>query len=122
MKNIYKGDIKTISISKLEINNGKISTLEYETPVIKKDGLFYIGALGAMISFDYETRLPDEVEAKAYVVESIEQRKEPEKKPYPGCFFINSSTLEYYSSLSNHQFKLMKKQYKELNKSLKKKK
>ncbi len=39
MKKIFKGNIRRYDIKKIDFNGGKIKILEYETPIVKKDGV-----------------------------------------------------------------------------------
>ena len=49
MKNIFKGPVRKVVVSKLEVKNGIHRLADYETPIIKEDILFYVS--GQVISF-----------------------------------------------------------------------
>lgn len=109
MKNIYKGPMRTLRISHLEINNGAIRTLQYNTPVVK-ELLFYRGLFNSFISFDYETIMPDKNEAADFVKRIIIEGNWT-KAPYPTCSFVNPGEVKFSHTISNKEFKQLKKEY-----------
>ena len=112
-KNIYKGPVRKIVVSKLEINDGMLQLAEYETPVVKKDALFYRGLFNEFISFDCNTILPDKEEAIDHVKELIELLQ-ARKAPFPSCDFVNESEIKFSHQVSKQEFKTLKKEYKEI--------
>lgn len=120
MKTIYKAPMKRLVVSKLDVKDGAIKLLEFDTPVIKKDLLFYRNRLNAYISFDYGTRLPNQMEAMDYVKDWI-QTHERFDSPYPTCPFVDEEDFEVHNTVDNHNFRALKTYYKNLRKAEKKK-
>lgn len=110
MKNIYKGPLRTIRISHLEVSDGAIKTLKYNTPVLK-DILFYHGLFNSFISFDYETIMPDKNEALDFVKRIITEGNITHE-PYPTCSFVNPTEIQLSHTVSKKDFKELKKEYK----------
>lgn len=115
MRNIYKGPMRGLVVSKLELNNGVIKTLEYETPVIKKDLLFYRGRLNSFISFDYETIMPDQLEALDFI-KNIAIQHNITEGPYPFCNYVNPGEIKFSHQVTKEEFKAIKKQYRQKRK------
>ena len=109
-KNIYTGPLRSLCVSKLEINDGTIELLEYNTPVVKEI-LFYRGHMNSFISFDFETIMPDKLEAMDFVKRMALENNMTEG-PYPGCAFVNPNEITYSHEVDRKEFKQLKKQYK----------
>ena len=120
MRRIYKGDMHNLIIKKLDINAGNVKILEYEKPIVRKDLQFYRGRMGNYISFEHNTRLPDEIEALEYLVD-VMSRRENKEAPYPTCAFVNESEIELSHEISDSSFKALRKYYKQLRKEEQKK-
>ena len=120
MKKIYKGPLRSVVVSKIEVCDGAVHLLEYETPIVKKDLQFYDGIFNTYISFEYGTRILDEADAMGYVCDAIKRRGNYEP-PYPVYNFVNSDEIVYDQSLTNEQFKSLKRTYKAMNSDKKKK-
>ena len=118
MKQIYKAPMRQIRIKYLEINDGAIKNINYETPIIRKDLLFYKSWAGAYISFEHETRLPDFYEARDYV-EDILVKRDENLTDYPTCPYVSEEEYEYSHEISKETFKALKKYYKSLRKEKK---
>lgn len=115
MRKIYTGTMHNLIIKDLEINEDKAKILKYEKPVVRRDLHFYRGMMGNFISFEYGTRLPDEIEAKEYL-EDVMSRRESKEAPYPDCSFVNEGDIVFAHEVSDAKFKAIKKQYKQLRK------
>ena len=120
MKNIYKGPLRKLVVSHLEIQDGVIQRMEYETPIVRKDLTFYRGLMNTYISFDFGTRLPDKTEALDFVVDTSTRRKITEA-PFPECLFVDEREIEYSHPICDDNFKVLKKYYRQLRKEEKKK-
>ena len=112
MKNIYKGDLQKLTVTDFSIKENSVRILKYNKAVVKKDLLFYRGLANTFISFDYGTRLLDETEAFDVLCTDLAKRQEPLEEPYPSCVYINPSDMQYEKSISNQEFKQLKKSYK----------
>ena len=115
MKQIYKAPLRKLTVKNLEINDGVIKKIDYDSPIIRKDLLFYKNRMGAFISFEHETRLPDIEEAKDYVQNALGQSTGSNNK-YPSCPYVNEEEFEYSHEISKESFKAVKKYYKSLRK------
>ena len=111
--NIYKGCVRLAKVSKVEMEDGKVKRFEYVRPIIKKDVLFYEGLRSHPVSFDYHTILPDEAEAAEIVKQDVKARKNPEKKPFPTCLYVNYDEVTPHMKVTRKQFRKLKKEYKE---------
>ena len=115
MKNIYKGNLRNLSIKSLEVNNGRVSKIDFQSAVIKEDILFYRGILGAYISFDYNTRLPDYGEAREYVTQWVNGLADPSSER-PHCIYTDIDEITFDRTVSKEEFKQMKKTYQQKRK------
>lgn len=115
MKNIFKGPVRKVVVSKLELKNGLHKLADYDTPIIKEDLLFYRGIGDSYISFDYGTIIPDQHEAIDFIEDTITSQNVTEE-PFPSCFFVNNSEIELSHQLSNKEFKTLKKEFKQRRK------
>ena len=97
MKKIFKGNIRRFDIKKIDFNGNKIKILEYETPIVKKDSLFYVNMVGNIISFDYDTKLANVEEARDVSISMIKSLDQE---------------LVHSESLNRHDFKVLKKEFK----------
>ena len=118
MKNIYKNDVHKIVVKELTINKDGIKILDYEKPVIRRDMQFYKGIMNTFISFEHDTRLPDENEALDFIVESLKARKD-KTAPYPECVFVDYDNMQYSHQICNENFRAAKKYYKQMRKAKK---
>ena len=121
MKSIYKGPMRKLVVSKLEVTDGAVRLLEYDTPIIKRDLTFYKGLFNSLISFEYGTRLPDQEEAIDFVKNAVAGRESTEG-PYPVCPFVNDEEVKYSHDICDHNFKVLKKFYRNMRREEKKKK
>ena len=115
MKKIYKAPMRTIYITNLEINAGNIKVLEFDTPIVRKDLMFYINRFGNFISFEHGTRLPDFHEAYDFVTAAA-LRREDSTPPYPSCSFIKDGEYEFSHEIDDRNFRALKKYYNDLRK------
>lgn len=104
--NIYRGDIKKVSVKNVEFYLGT-AVVKTETVVVQKDALFYSGFAGRKISFDYDTFLPTEYEARDLVVDAAK------KDPYnpSSCLFVDYNSLTP-EPITKEGLKQLKKSYK----------
>ena len=107
---IFKGNIRRFDIKKIDFNGSKIKILEYETPIVKKDALFYVNMVGNIISFDYDTKLANVEEARDVSISMIKSLDQDLAKV--GCIFFNENELVHSESLNRHDFKVLKKEFK----------
>ena len=121
MKKIYKGPMRRLIVSNLEVIDKNVKILEYETPIVQKDLMFYINRFGAFISFEHNTRLPDFGEATDYIKDEIIRRGDNPTPPYPTCPFVDEGDIEFSHEIDNSVFKVLKKYYRNLEKENKKK-
>lgn len=119
MKTIYKGQLNSLTVKNLKIRGDVVDSFDFEKAVISEDILFYTGAFGTLISFDYNTRLPDENEARGYILYGLEQMHEPEHA-MKQCTYVDIDTVKPYKQVSNREFRLMKKAYAEQRKQKRK--
>jgi hypothetical protein len=107
---IYKGIIRRYTVNQIEITENGVKCVKTETPIIRKDALFYRGICGKKISFDYDTPLPTYEEAESYAQQQVNHNQE-----YLGlanCLFVNDNEVRYYKEVSHKEFKEMKKKIK----------
>ena len=57
MKKLYTGEVKRMTVKKLDIFPGTMDTLSFESVVVKKDALFYMNFLGVPISIYHGSKL-----------------------------------------------------------------
>lgn len=110
MRKFFKGNIRRFDIKKIDFNGSKIKILEYETPIVKKDALFYVNMVGNIISFDYDTKLANIEEARDVSISMIKSLDQDLAKV--GCIFFNENELVHSESLNRHDFKVLKKEFK----------
>lgn len=118
MRNIYKGPLRNLYISKLDIHDGAIVSLEYANPIVKKDLLFYKNILGSYISFEHGTVLPDWYEAKDFVLHQLYCR-DYNIDDHIACSYINEKEISYSHTVSDEEFKCLKKKFREMRKKKK---
>lgn len=108
---IYKGPIRKLMVTEaIRRTDGtfslKIPTAE-QGQIIKNDAEFYVNWFGSQISLDYNTKLPDYNEARAYVEKAA--RTNPEQAT---CIYANEHEIHYSHSVENGKLKILKKSYK----------
>ncbi len=112
MPEILKGDIKTIYVKDLELNEGNVENIILSQRVLKKDVEFYRNFLGVLISFDYNSPLPDYDDAYSYVKQLA--MKYPLNASKASCFFIDKNDVRFDRMITKKEFKELKKKYKNL--------
>jgi hypothetical protein len=110
MKAIYKGPIRRYTVSKIKVTENGVECVKTETPIIKKDALFYKGICGKVISFDHSTTLPTYEEAESYAHRQVNYNHEI--LGLASCLYVNENEVKYYKEVSNKEFKEMKKKMK----------
>ena len=113
MKNIYKAPLRSLVITQLDIQDGAVKLVEFDTPIVRKDVPFYRGVMNNYISFEHGTELLDEGEALTIVQNEVLQRP---KKPYPTCMFVVMNEMKYSHSVDSRNFRALKKFYKQVRK------
>lgn len=101
MPNIYVGNIKKMYVKKLEINGRNIKRV-LEDEVLEKNSEFYINKFGRSINFKYDNYLPTREEAIDYT--SRGWRNE--------MIFVDYEELQLARTISNKEFKELKKSFK----------
>lgn len=101
MPNIYEGNIKSMYVSKLQINNGIINCVTGEEVIIK-NAKFYTNFIGREISFDYDTYLPTRMEAQDYINNGAGDN----------VLFVDYNELRYLENVDKKTIKSLKKEYK----------
>ncbi len=116
MKKIYKGKMRRLIVSNIDVTDKAITLLEYDTPVVEKDLLFYYSRLGALISFDYDTRLPDFAEASDYIKDTIAHMGYITTPPFPSCPYVDEGDVKFFHEIGDRDFKSLKKRFREIHK------
>ena len=114
MKKLYKGNIRSLSITKLEFDGANIKDIKFNKAIIKKDALFYKNFFNVMISFDIDTKLPDFDEAYDCVFQVVS--KHPELMNEVACQYTDFDEFKYFANVSGKEFRELKKSYKEKRK------
>ena len=107
MKTIYKGPIRKLQIYSIK---PIINTPTFQSTIIKKDSLFYKTKLGKYINFEYNTVLPNVIEAESNLLEISRINKM--NTTAACCIYVNNSEIQEYKQISNQEFKTLKKEYK----------
>jgi hypothetical protein len=119
MKKIYTGDIKKLSIKKLDPKPGALINLAYESTVLKKDALFYINFLGVPISLDYNTKLLTREEAVYYLKNGF--KVNPSLSHCLSCMYQDQN-LTFSHEITKEEFKQLIKTKRAERKALRKRK
>lgn len=115
MKAIYKTNLHNLYVKNFSFNDSLVSSIPFESAVIKEDILFYTGLFGAFISLDHNTRLPDRTEAESYIEQSIRFSHNPEKETF-GCSYADYDHMEMCGLVTNKELREMKKAAKQKQK------
>lgn len=115
MKKLYTGEIKKLSIKKLDPKPGALMNLAYESTVIKKDALFYLNFLGVPISVDFNTKLLTREEAVYYLQNGF--KVNPGLCQCLSCMY-QGENLTFSHEVSKEEFKQLMKTKKEERKAL----
>ena len=102
MPKIYQGDIKSLYISKLEVEKGVFQLRMFESILLKNE-LFYKDKTGNNISFKYDSSIRNRVQAEDHLLESEDN----------SVLFVDEEDLEFVKMMDNSQFKQLKKKFKE---------
>ena len=110
MKKIYTGEIKKLSIKKLDPKPGALMNVAYENVVIKKDALFYLNFLGVPISLDHGTKLLTYDEAVYYLQNGL--KVNPSLCHCLSCIYQDQQ-LTFSHEVTKEEFKQLVKSKKE---------
>ncbi|MBQ8132695.1 MAG: hypothetical protein IJ193_09410 [Bacilli bacterium] len=104
MVQLLKGDVKRMSVDKLEINPDATKSLrkQLKETVVKKDSLFYRNFIGREINFEYDTYLCTRMEAESYLLDGT----------CNSILFVDYEELRESDNIDKKEFKQMKKEYK----------
>ena len=94
-KKLYTGEIRKLSLKKLEPKPEALLNLAYESTVVNKDALFYKNILGVVISVDYNTKLATRDEAEYYLRNSF--------KVNPGLAHLDSCLYQESDVKFSHE-------------------
>ena len=106
MKKIYTGEIKKLSIKKLEPKPDALINIAYESTVFKKDALFYVNFMGVVISLDYGTKLLRREEAEYYLKSGL--KVNPSLAHLVPCLYQDSE-VKFSHEITDEEFKQIKK-------------
>ena len=110
MKKLYTGEVKKMTVKKLDIFPGTDNKLAFNSVVVKKDALFYINRLGVPISVDHDTKLLTQGEAEYYLREFA--KKFPRSAESASCIYAEPP-FTLAKEVTNEEFKQLKKEKKE---------
>lgn len=105
---VYRGEIKNMYIRKIDFAEG-VAQAVTDTMVVRKDALFYTGITNRRISFEFNTYLATETEAKAYLEENV--RANPNTY-INSCLYVDYGTLTP-EEMSRKDVKVLKKMYRQ---------
>lgn len=75
MKKYFKGNVNALQITKLEINNGKVTDIAFQDTVLQTNQWFYTNLLDKVIRFSDGCPMTDREEAKEYLESQIRNQK-----------------------------------------------
>ena len=106
MKKLYTGEVKRMTVKKLDIFPGTMDTLSFESVVVKKDALFYMNFLGVPISIDHGTKLLTKYESQYYLKECA--KRIPQKAEKISCIHADGP-YTFSHEISDKEFKQLLK-------------
>lgn len=119
MRKLYTGEIKKLSIKKLEPRPDALMNIAYESTVVQKDALFYVNFAGVLISLDYGTKLLTRDEAEYYLKSGL--KVNPSLAHLVHCVYQDSN-VTFSHEVTKEEFKQLVKSKKEERKALRKSK
>ncbi len=102
MRKLYTGEVKRLSIKKLDPNVEALRDIAFESTVVQKDALFYVNFAGVLISVDYNTKLLNRCEAEYYLRSCY--KANPETAHLAGCVYKDSGAT-FSHEVTNEEFK-----------------
>lgn len=96
MKNIYKGQIKKMQVSKIDLTKNGVQ-LVLKDYVVCKNSYFYKNIFGNIVNIEFDNVLASRQEAKDFVRENGLD-----------IIFVDYNELEFVQTVNNKQLKLMK--------------
>ena len=115
---IYTGQIKNLYVKSFQINKDGLRVIETESVVVRKDAPFYRNFVDKMISFEYDTYLPTQSEAEAFVLDAA-QKSTGANIDGATCLYADYSDMQRVD-VSKEEFKTLKKKYRAIRKITKK--
>lgn len=106
---LLKSDIKCLFVKNIEVNACIVEKIETGEKFVLKDALFYEGIFNAIISFDYNTKLPTRPEALDYI-KNIAKRS-PDSLAEASCVYADYDEMKFDTFIDKKQFKQLKKSY-----------
>lgn len=108
MRQLYKGTINNLYIKDLKIENGNIKNIILASTTLNKEACFYKGPFGTIISFEYETKLPNYGEAEDYIKHQITLNSN--KKDLATCLYLDEDSIRPEKCVKRKVFKQLKKE------------
>ncbi len=105
---IYKGPIRKLMVTDAIKQADGTFSLKIPEPeqgqIVNNDAEFYVNWFGSQISLDYNTKLPDYNEARAYVEKVAKTNPE-----LASCIYVNDHEIHYSHDIEKTQLKVLKK-------------
>lgn len=102
MRKLYTGEIKRLSIKKLDPNLDALQNIAYESTVVEKDALFYVNFAGVLISVEYNTKLLNRNEAEYYLRSCV--KADPNTAHLAGVVYKDDGVV-FSHEITNGEFK-----------------
>ena len=115
MKRLFTGNIRSFSITNLQLDGENVKKLEYATPIVQKDALFYKNMFDVMISLDHDNKLPDFAEAYDVILHIA--KKHPDMIKKLECLYTDNDEFKFYGKIPNREFKTLKKAFRNKQKA-----
>lgn len=111
MKKIFTGPINTLHIKSLSLKDNGLNLIK-EDLVLKKDALYYQNFFGKMVNFEHNTCLLSKEEAEDYF-KNFDSKVKEHNITVEECsiLYFNEEELEFVKSISNEEFKALKKSF-----------
>ena len=117
MKKLYTGEVKKMTVKKLNIFPGTAEKIAFNNIVVENNALFYINRLGVPISVDHNTKLLTRYEAEYYLREFA--TKFPRSAELASCVYAEPP-FTFSHEVTDEEFKQLIKTKKEERKALRK--
>ena len=108
MKRLFTGNIRSFSITNLQLDGENVKKLEYVTPIVQKDALFYKNMFDVMISLDHDN---------TYDVILQIAKKHPDMINKLDCLYTDDDEFKFYGKIPNREFKTLKKAFRNKQKA-----
>lgn len=93
MRIYFKGNVNSLYVKELQINNGKIVNIIYGDILIQKDVWFYKNFMNKTIRFEDECQLADRENAEDYLISLLKGRKNRPPLSSLQVAYMDSSSL-----------------------------